>query len=99
MAKLTCNKTKLIKLCHEHGYQPTVDAVYTKAYRARTWWLEWVEDDAYYKISFTSTAGRAYLGCDKSWYNDFGEKQHTWQSNNVTMDQLNRLGLIDKEGK
>lgn len=99
MAKLTCTKTRLIKLCHEHGYHPPKNAVYTKAHRARTWWLEWSANGDFYKNSFSSTAGRAYLGCDKSWYDDNCDRQHTWQCNYLAMDQLDCLGLIEKEEK
>lgn len=99
MARLTCTKAKLFKLCQEIGYQPPKKAVYTKAHRARTWWLEWVEDGDFYKIIFSCAAGRAYLACEKSWYDDNCDMQHTWCCNNVTMEQLNRLGLIEEEGK
>lgn len=100
MAQLICNKTKLIKLCREHGYHPqTRDAQFAKAFRKRTWWLEWGEDGVYYRASFFVEAGKVVLGVSRQWLDEqSGSEKSDWHCSNVTMAQLGRLQLIQKEG-
>lgn len=95
MTKLTVNKTKLVKLCREMGYNPPKDAEFTKAFRVRWWWLEWGEDGIYYKASLFSDAGRVFLGVRK----ESKERQYGWYCLNVTNDQLARIGLLEEHTK
>lgn len=98
MGKLTCSKRKLVTLCCEFGYAPH-KPIYTKAYRDRTWWLEWQEGEVAYKASFSTCAGHAMLGIEEWWYDANGDIQSKWTAYDITTDQLNCLGLIEKEGE
>lgn len=96
--KLKANKTKLIALCREMGYRPTREAEFTKAFRDRSWWLEWGENGTFHRAHFFIDWGRVLLGVEKKWeeYWD-GEpcKKETWHVHNVTNDQISRLGLVE----
>ena len=60
--QLTANKTKMINLLREFGFEPTRTAQFSKAFRRRTWWLEWFDDTRSYKATLSTAAGRAFLG-------------------------------------
>lgn len=98
MAKLTCSKRKLVTLCREFAYAPH-KPIYTKAYRKRTWWLEWQEGEVAYKATFSTYTYHVMLGIEKWWYDANDEIQSKWTVYDITTDQLNRLGLIEKEGE
>lgn len=43
---LKANKTKMVNLIRLKGYKPTLRrSHYEKAFRARTYWLSWMEND------------------------------------------------------
>ena len=59
---LKANKTKMVRLLRDKGYKPTVKrARFEKAFRARTYWLTWLESDGMYEASLGTAGGRAYL--------------------------------------
>ena len=61
MKRLTANKTKMIRLCREYGLAPK-DALFTKVYRSRTWWLEWLDvQSGIWKVTFMACAGKPML--------------------------------------
>lgn len=65
MKRLTANKTKMIRLCREYGLAPK-DALFTKVYRSRTWWLEWIDiqdsaQSGIWKVTFMACAGKPML--------------------------------------
>lgn len=59
---LTSNKTKMVKLLCDKGYKPTIKrARYEKAFRARSFWLTWLENDRLYEALLMTAGGRTYL--------------------------------------
>lgn len=59
---LKANKTKMVNLIRLKGYKPTLRrSHYEKAFRARTYWLSWMENDCLYKASLMTAGGRTYL--------------------------------------
>lgn len=59
---IKANKTKMVNLIRAKGYHPTVRrAHYEKAFRARSYWLSWLEGDGLYKALLMAAGGRAYL--------------------------------------
>lgn len=59
---LTSNKTKMVKLICSKGYNPTVRrARYKKAFRARSFWLTWLESDGLYEALLMTAGGKTYL--------------------------------------
>ena len=59
---LKANKTKMVNLIRLNGYKPTLrQSRYEKAFRARTYWLSWMENDCLYRASLMTAGGRTYL--------------------------------------
>ena len=59
---LKANKTKLVRLLQDKGYKPTVKAArFEKAFRARSYWLTWLESDGMYEALLMTAGGRSYL--------------------------------------
>ena len=59
---LKANKTKMVKLIQSKGYKPTIKkAQYEKAFRARSYWLTWLECDGMYQALLMTAGGRTYL--------------------------------------
>lgn len=59
---LKANKTKMVKLLRDKGYKPTIKkAQYEKAFRARSFWLTWLESDGMYQALLMTAGGRTYL--------------------------------------
>lgn len=59
---LRANKTKMVMLLRDKGYKPTVKrAQYEKAFRARSYWLTWFENNYMYKALLMTAGGRTYL--------------------------------------
>ena len=59
---IKANKTKMVSLIRTKGYHPTVRrAQYEKAFRARSYWLTWLESDGLYKALLMTAGGRTYL--------------------------------------
>lgn len=56
------NKTSLVKLLCRKGYKPTVKrAHFEKAFRSRSYWLTWIENEFMYKALLMTAGGRTYL--------------------------------------
>ena len=59
---LKANKTKMVKLLQDKGYKPSIKkAQYEKAFRARSYWLTWLECDGMYQALLMTAGGRTYL--------------------------------------
>lgn len=59
---LKANKTKMVKMLKDKGYKPTIKkAQYEKAFRARSYWLTWLECDGMYQALLMTAGGRTYL--------------------------------------
>ena len=59
---LKANKTKMVKLIQSKGYKPTIKkAQYEKAFRARSYWLTWLECAGMYQALLMTAGGRTYL--------------------------------------
>lgn len=59
---LKANKTKMVKLLQNNGYEPTIKrAQYEKAFRARSYWLTWIQSDGMYQALLMTAGGRTYL--------------------------------------
>lgn len=59
---LRANKTKMVNLIRAKGYRPTIKrARYEKAFRARSFWLTWLESDGLYEALLMTAGGRTYL--------------------------------------
>lgn len=59
---LKANKTKMANLIQSKGYKPTIRrAHYEKAFRARSYWLTWLENDHFYEALIMTAGGRTYL--------------------------------------
>lgn len=96
---LIATKTKMIKLLRGFGYQPSKTAQFTKAFRRRTWWLEWFDDTGSYKATLSTAAGRAFLGV-RFW--DSLSTPEQWISHTLdgtVLDKYNLREEIDNEQK
>lgn len=59
---LKANKTKMVKLLRDKGYKPTIKrAQFEKAFRARSYWLTWLESDGMLEALLMTAGGRTYL--------------------------------------
>ena len=61
MKNLIANKTKMIRLCREYGLEPK-KAKCTKAYRNRSWWLDWADSDYSWRVSLMVAGGAPVIG-------------------------------------
>lgn len=91
--QLTVNKTKLDKLLREFGFKPTKTAQFSKAFRRRTWWLEWFDDTGSYRATISTTAGRAFLGV-RFW--DSFSAPEQWISHTLEGDVLDKYKLREE---
>lgn len=90
---LIANKTKMVKLLREFGFKPTRTAQFTKAFRRRTWWLEWFDDTGSYKATISTAAGKAFLGV-RFW--DSLSTPEQWISHTLTGDVLDKFKLREE---
>lgn len=90
MLVLSANKSKMMRLVKARGYTPPSNARFIKAYRARTWWLEWEDGNGFYQASFSTAAGRAFLGVRYREY-DHPEK---WNAQTLTLEELKEFDLV-----
>lgn len=59
---LKSNKTKMVQLLRDKGYTPTIKrAKFEKAFRARSFWLTWLESDGMHEALLMTAGGRSYL--------------------------------------
>ena len=59
---LRSNKTKMVRLLRDKGYTPTIKrAKFEKAFRARSFWLTWMESDGMHEALLMTAGGRTYL--------------------------------------
>lgn len=59
---LKANKTKMVQLLRAKGYKPTIKrAHFEKAFRARSYWLTWIESDGMHEALLMTAGGRTYL--------------------------------------
>ncbi len=92
MLLLTANKTKMIKLARDLGYNPPSKSQFTKLFRSRTWWLEWGDGTGYYSATLSTAAGRAFFGVR---FND-GENPEKWTATTLTFAKLLAFGLVEE---
>lgn len=59
---LRANKTKMVQLLRDKGYTPTIKrARFEKAFRARSFWLTWMESSGMLEALLMTAGGRTYL--------------------------------------
>lgn len=59
---LKTNKTQMVRLIQDKGYCPSLrKSVFEKAFRARSYWLTWMEDDGMHQALLMTAGGRTYL--------------------------------------
>lgn len=91
MYQLTADKTKMVKLLRSKGYTPAKNATFTKAFRARTWWLEWFDNTGSYNATLSTAAGSAFLGIR---FND-SENPEKWTAFTLPMSELKAFDLLE----
>ena len=96
MKNLIANKTKMIRLCREYGLEPK-KAKCTKAYRNRSWWLDWADSDYSWRVSLMVAGGAPVIGIRRRWYDDSAEKEReTWECKEIPLDLAEKLGIIEE---
>lgn len=96
MKNLIANKTKMLRLCREYGLEPK-KAKCTKAYRNRSWWLDWADSDYSWRVSLMVAGGAPVIGIRRRWYDDSAEKEReTWECKEIPMDLAEKLGIIEE---
>lgn len=91
--QLIANKTKMIKLLRSYGYAPSRTAQFKKAFRRRTWWLEWLDDTGSYQATLFTVAGRAFLGI--SFWDSLSAPEQ-WISHTLDGDVLDKYNLREE---
>lgn len=87
---LTSNKTKMVKLICSKGYKPTVRrARYEKAFRARSFWLTWLESDSLYEALIMTAGGKTYLRITNE---TTGEENMI----HIPLTELEKYGMIEE---
>lgn len=93
MRVLTANKTKLLRLVRAKGYDAPRNARFTKAFRSRTWWLEWMDDLGSWQATLSIAAGRAFLGMRYRVDLDGPEK---WTAHTLSRSELEEFELLEE---
>ncbi len=94
MLVLTANKTKMLELTKAMGYNPPRKAQFVKAFRSRTWWLEWEDNDGSYSATLSTAAGRAFWGMRYQEY-DTGRPEQ-WTAKTLSLTELQKFGLVEE---
>ena len=87
--RLSVNKTKLMRLCKELGYNPPRNAKFDKLFREWSWRLEW-EDNAFYSAHLFDCPGGLVLGVTV-----YAEDKEHWKAHELTIEQIKRLGIAE----
>ena len=89
---LDVNKTKLVRLVRAKGMSPPRTACFSKAFRSRGWWLEWVDSEgASCRVYLSVFMGRPTLGVTAG---------QQWSCHTLTLGELQKCRLLQiKEAK
>lgn len=89
--QLTANKSNLIKLLKSLGYNPATPSHFSKAYRSRSWWLEWFDGKGTeYRAYLSTSMGKPLLGMTID---------GKWMCHNLTLSDLQKHGLLTIKDK
>lgn len=94
MLVLTANKAKMMELTKAMGYNPPRKAQFVKAFRARTWWLEWWDNNGEYSATLSTAAGRAFFGMRYREHDTDSPEQ--WTAKTLSMAGLRQFGLVEE---
>lgn len=87
---LKANKTKMVKLICSKGYKPTVrHARYRKAFRARSFWLTWLESDGQHEALLMTAGGKCYLRITNK---TIGKEKMI----HIPLTELQKYGMIEE---
>lgn len=92
MLVLNANKTKMMNLTKAMGYTPPHNAQFTKAFRSRTWWLEWYDKTGSYSATLSTAAGKAFFGMR---FNDW-ESPEKWTAKTLSLEDLKKIDLVEE---
>lgn len=90
MLVLNANKTKMIRLAKAMGYAPR-NAQFIKAFRDRTWWLEWYDKTGSYSATLSTAAGKAFFGMR---FNDWEGSPEKWTAKTLSLEKLREYDLL-----
>lgn len=86
---LRANKTNMVKLICTKGFTPTVKrAKFEKAFRARSYWLTWMESNGLHEALLMTSYGRTYLRVKNLTTGDEG-MQH------IPLAELEKFDLVE----
>ncbi len=91
MLVLNVNKTKMIRLAKNLGYDPPHYAQFTKLFRRRTWWLEWYDNTGFYSATISTAAGKAFFGMR---FNDWAGSPEKWTAKTLSLEKLGEYDLV-----
>lgn len=92
MLVLTANKAKMLRLVRDLGYNPGRQNRFSKVPYRRSWFLEWHDDQGYYRAIYSAAAGRAFLGMTRRTWG--GPEQ--WESQSLSIEQLREYGMVEE---
>lgn len=86
---LRANKTNMVKLIRTKGFSPTVKrARFEKAFRARSYWLTWMESSGLHEALLMTAGGRTYLRIKNQTTGDEG-------MNHIPLAELEKFNLVE----
>jgi len=104
--QLKATKTSLYALCKRYwpDIAPLKQATFTKAFRCRSYWLEFNSLSMYHRVFFSVCAGDAVVGDAWEMEDENGKITKGWETHKIGLDELRSFGLLEeipdkKEGK
>lgn len=94
MLVLNANKTKMVRLARAMGYNPPRNARFVKAFRSRTWWLEWESNTGFYSATLSAAAGRAFFGMRYQEYDS--DSPEKWTAETLAIEELKKFDLVEE---
>lgn len=86
---LRANKTNMVKLIRTKGFSPTVKrARFEKAFRARSYWLTWMESSGLHEALLMTAGGRTYLRIKNQTTGDEG-------MHHIPLAELEKFDLVE----
>lgn len=98
--QLTCTKHKLydllVSICGAGGMPSFGKCTFKKAYRKRSWWMEWSTKRADFEVYFSTVAGEPVIVTTVRNYSRDGSVEKTMRyTRKVAVEVLKKYGMLE----